>query len=77
MDPALMRAGRMDLKVEISYSTKKEISEYVSSFYNKNIEIKGEGYLPMVEVQNVCLENKNDYKKSIEILEDLLSKSVY
>jgi len=31
----------------------------------------------MVEVQNVCLENKNDYKKSIEILEDLLSKNVY
>ena len=77
MDPALMRAGRMDLKVEISYSSKKEISEYVTSFYNRNIQIKGEGVLPMVEVQNVCLENKNDYKKSIKILEDLLSKSVY
>jgi chaperone BCS1 len=77
MDPALMRAGRIDTKVEISYSSGREISEYLSIFYNQKIDIKTQGHLPMVDVQNVCLENKSSSKEAVKILEDLLTKSVY
>lgn len=77
MDPALMRAGRIDTKVEISYSSGREISEYLSIFYDQKITIRTKGHLPMVDVQNVCLENKSSSKEAVKILEDLLSKSVY
>lgn len=72
MDPALLRAGRMDLKVEIGYSSEKEISNYLSKFYGETIDILTEGSLPMVEVQNVCLENKSNSKKAIREIEKLL-----
>jgi hypothetical protein len=77
MDPALLRAGRMDLKVEVGYSSEKEISKYLSSFYERRIQIKSENLLPMVEVQNACLENKTNYKEAVRIIEDLLEKNVY
>lgn len=77
MDPALMRAGRIDTKVEISYSSEREISEYLSIFYDRKIEIKTKGYLPMVDVQNICLENKSSSNEAIKLLGELLSKSVY
>ena len=77
MDPALLRAGRMDLKIEVGYSTEKEISEYLSSFYERKIQIKSDNLLPMVEVQNACLENKTNYKEAVRMIEDLLGKNVY
>ena len=77
MDPALLRAGRMDLKIEVGYSTEKEISEYLSTFYQKKIKIQTNGLLPMVEVQNICLENKDDSKEAIKNIEELLKKNVY
>jgi chaperone BCS1 len=77
MDPALLRAGRMDLKVEVGYSSEKEISSYLSSFYEKEIKISAKGLLPMVEVQNACLENKMSPEKAIWTIEDLLRKNVY
>jgi hypothetical protein len=77
MDPALMRAGRIDTKIEISYSSEREISEYLSIFYDQKIEIKTKGYLPMVDVQNICLENKSSSKEAIKLLGELLAKSVY
>ena len=77
MDPALMRAGRIDTKVEISYSSEREISEYLSIFYNQKISIRTKGHLPMVDVQNVCLENKSSSEEAVKILEELLTKSLY
>lgn len=77
MDPALLRAGRMDLKVEVGYSSEKEISNYLSSFYEKEIKILTKGLLPMVEVQNACLENKTNPDQAIQSIENLLKKNVY
>lgn len=77
MDPALLRAGRMDLKIEVGYSTEREISEYLSYFYNKKIQIQTKGFLPMVEVQNSCLENKKNYKEAVKNIEDLIKRNVY
>ena len=77
MDPALLRAGRMDLKIEVGYSTEREISEYLSYFYNKKIQIQTKGFLPMVEVQNSCLENKKNYKEAVKSIEDLIKRNVY
>ena len=72
MDPALLRSGRMDLKVEVGYSTEKEISEYLSSFYDRKIQIWTKGSLPMVDVQNVCLENKANPEEAVKGIEGLL-----
>lgn len=72
MDPALLRAGRMDLKIEIGYSGKSEITEYLSVFYKENIEGLHDGFLPMVDVQNICMENKNTPEKSIELINSMM-----
>ncbi len=77
MDPALLRAGRMDLKIEIGYSSGKEISDYLSRFYGENIEIFTKGSLPMVEVQNICLENKLNSREAVKAIDELLEKNVY
>ena len=77
MDPALLRAGRMDLKIEIGYSSEKEISDYLSRFYGEKIEIFTKGLLPMVDVQNICLENKLNSGEAIKAIDELLEKNVY
>ena len=77
MDPALLRAGRMDLKIEIGYSSEKEISDYLSRFYGEKIEIFTKGLLPMVDVQNICLENKLNSGEAIKAIDELLKKNVY
>jgi len=77
MDPALLRAGRMDLKIEIGYSSEKEISDYLSRFYGEKIEIFTKGLLPMVDVQNICLENKLNSREAVKAIDELLEKNVY
>lgn len=77
MDPALLRAGRMDLKIEIGYSSEEEISDYLSRFYGEKIEIFTRGLLPMVEVQNICLENKLNSGEAVKTIDELLKNNVY
>lgn len=77
MDPALLRAGRMDLKIEIGYSSEKEISDYLSRFYGEKIEIFTKGLLPMVDVQNICLENKLNSEEAVKTINEILKKNVY
>lgn len=77
MDSALLRAGRMDLKIEIGYSSEKEISDYLSRFYGEKIEIFTKGLLPMVDVQNICLENKLNSWEAVKAIDELLEKNVY
>lgn len=55
LDPALIRPGRIDLVQELLPVTEKEISEYMSMFYNKPIEITLPLNIPMCDVQNACL----------------------
>lgn len=65
LDPALIREGRIDVKVEIPKASEAEISEYMSLFYDKDITIDFNIQLPICKVQEICLQNRNSAEKAI------------
>jgi len=69
LDPALIRPGRIDFIREIGYASNDEVNEYLSMFYEKEIEIPFKVKIPMCEVQNACLSEPNDMNKAIEKIE--------
>lgn len=59
LDEALLRTGRIDMKMEIPLPTDKEISEYLSVFYGEPMEVQeGKYALKMSDVQEICLQNR-------------------
>jgi ATP-dependent 26S proteasome regulatory subunit len=74
LNPALIREGRADLKLEIVNPGPTEIKQYLDVFYDNkfcsipNINWNYQPRLSMVEVQNICIENKTDVWKSVEII---------
>ena len=60
LDPALIRTGRIDLKVSIDNPTEKEVSDFLSFFYNDTIEIKSISDFSMSDVQNICISNTKE-----------------
>jgi len=69
LDEALLRTGRIDTKIEIPLPTSKEISEYLSIFYNKpNFTIEGDFNLKMSDIQEICLQNKNSLDNAVKQL---------
>jgi len=59
LDDALLRTGRIDLKVEITKPSEKEINEYYEIFFNQPLDIKGSFNLKMSDVQEICLKNSD------------------
>ena len=72
LDPALLRPGRIDVIKEIGFASNNEINEYMSMFYQKNVEIPFDMTTSMCNVQNSCLANPEDPDKAIETLKALL-----
>ncbi len=72
LDPALIRAGRIDMKIEVSNPAKNTVEKYINTFYNTNIQLKKykDNCRSMVDIQNICIDNKNDINKAIKILEN-------
>lgn len=68
LDEALLRTGRIDIKIEISNPGYREISEYMSLFYNEPIEVIGDFDLKMSDVQELCLNHHNSSLKAIREL---------
>lgn len=71
LDPALIRAGRIDMKVEISNPSTDEVIKYVSNFFDVDAVDLGKyksGSKPMVDVQNVCLLHKTNINEVIKQL---------
>lgn len=69
LDEALLRTGRIDLKIEVPIPSSKEVSEYLSIFYNiPNFIIEGDFKYKMSDIQEICIQNKNDINKTIEII---------
>jgi len=72
LDEALIRVGRIDVKIEIDNPSQKSIGEYLSIFYNREVKVDIENFenkIPMVEVQDICIKNKNNLKKALSIIE--------
>lgn len=59
LDEALLRTGRIDLKIELPLPSDKEISEYLSLFYQADIGVFGNFNIKMSDVQEICLSNRN------------------
>lgn len=78
LDKALIREGRIDMKFEINNPNIKMIEQYLNIFYNKdNIKIKDfvNNSLSMVKIQDICIRNKYNYIKAINIIEEELINS--
>lgn len=69
IDDAIMRSGRIDLRVEIGLPTSDLVNDYLSWFYNKAIDaVSGPVHYTMADVENICVQNKLDASKAIEKL---------
>jgi chaperone BCS1 len=76
LDPALIRPGRIDLKVEVPNPSPKNIQEYLELFYGKkvgNIEFSG---VSMSQVQECCIQNKLDSSACKQQLKQLCNEAL-
>ena len=71
LDPALIRSGRIDKMIGIPNPKKLEVEEYLNLFFDSNINLShyNKDYC-MADIQNLCLENKENLKKVINLLEN-------
>jgi ATP-dependent 26S proteasome regulatory subunit len=66
LDEALLRTGRIDLKIEVPKPSHKEISQYMSLFFERPIEIQGDFSITMSDVQDICLKNRHNPEEAIQ-----------
>ena len=73
LDPALIRSGRVDMHLEINNPTRKSAQEYIQLFFEDDslvLEKYQDGCMPMVDVQDICLRNKDNVNKALGELEN-------
>ena len=85
LDPALLRAGRIDLRLEITYATKTQIQNMINDLYPEQIvyfqnfwKIIKDKKITMAAFQNFlfyCYQNKKNIDKEVKYLINLLDNS--
>lgn len=72
LDEALIRPGRIDMKLEIPYADVLQVQEYLGMFYEQpceKLDIKKR--IPMSQVQNICLQYPHDMDSALEQIQKL------
>ena len=72
LDPALIRAGRMDVILELPLAGETEINQYLTLFYKVPLQIGEKVEINMSAVQEACMSNKDNPQRAIC---EILSKS--
>lgn len=82
LDPALLRAGRVDVEIHFDYATEEQAFELFRRFFPNSVQaekfaaIVGRGDIAMAEVQNVLSEHRNDEDAAIAVLDKKSKKSI-
>lgn len=76
LDPALIRAGRIDMMFEVPRPGADEINQYLKVFYALQYfdAIPFNGVLSMCDVQEICLNNKDNVAVAVE---DIVKRITY
>lgn len=68
LDPALIRSGRVDMRVEIGNPSDVQINEYLTRFYGVIVSHWDYKSVSMADVQDICVRNKADIDAAIKEL---------
>jgi len=69
IDDALIREGRIDMKIKIDNPEKEMVEEYLTMFYGKEAKlVEYENTISMSKIQEVCLQNKDNLQETIKLL---------
>lgn len=74
IDSALIREGRIDVKINIENPDIDMIEKYLSTFYDKEVKLKSINYqklISMSKIQEICLSNKNNSQDAIDTIEKI------
>lgn len=69
IDDALIREGRIDMKIKIDNPEKEMVEEYLTLFYGQDVEMNEyENTISMSKIQELCLQNKDNIKETLNLL---------
>jgi len=74
LDPALIRPGRIDLKVEVENPDPESIQKYLELFYGGPVDCIGFHGVSMSQVQECCIQNKLSPNTCIQQLKQLCNE---
>jgi len=74
LDPALIRPGRIDLRVEVENPDPESIQKYLELFYGKPVDRIGFHGVSMSQVQECCIQNKLNPNACIQQLKQLCNE---
>lgn len=70
LDPALIRSGRFDSRIEFKLLTKKEVIKFINTWYNRTdcFDLKNYQAISIADLSNICNRNNTRQKAILEVL---------
>lgn len=68
LDPALIRKGRVDMRINVTNPTRARAEEYLNIFYEKDVKLASfkDGSKSMVDIQNACMNYKDEPELAVK-----------